>query len=468
MKRWVRKITDFFLGDTFYERIKTLLLSFAFFLIVGSYTLVRELRDTVFINVVGQEYIPVIRFWGIFALIPAIFVFSRLVDFLKRHQLMYFYSVVYGFGLLIIAHCLAHPVIGLANKVTSGDRFFGWIVYVFLEGFSPFVVSLFWSFVNSITNPEEAQKNYTFITAGSKLGGMTMTGLALWWLTSQSQCGIEIEIYNLQLLFGFSGILLLFVPFIIHLLMKKIPFRYLHGYEAAYEADKKMSKEQKEKVTFLSSLRSMGSGLIVIFKYPYVMGIFGTVFFWETIKAVFSYYRLASSGSNITPTELACYLLIQAFFLHCTGFFIALFGARTIVGYFGERKSLILVPVVIGFCILFYLLSNNSAQAIAFAYIFANAVNYAFTSPLREALYVPTTREMKFKSKSWIDAFGAKIGKGFGSMYTGLVAEFGQEFGSASSPIFFTILLGGWLWTAHLLGRRFERAIKDNEVIGFD
>ena len=399
MKQRLQSIVDFFIGNNVHERIKALLLASTFFFIIGSYTLIRELRDTVFFEIVGKDYAAMARVWSMFALIPAIFLYSRLVGLLKRHQLLYLYSIGYGIGLITIAYFLADPVIGLANKELSGDRVFGWITYFFLEGYTPFVISLFWSFVNSITNSEEAQKNYAFITAGSKLGGMFAAGMAFLWLTHDSQCGIHIDIKNLQVLFSCAGVCLLIVPLFIMKLIEIIPVRYLHGYEAAYEVDKQIVQEQHRKPVVTSWLRGMTSGLVMIFRYPYVMGIFGTVFFWEVVKAVVSYHRLViGKEATSTATEFTCYLLKQAFFLHATGFFIVLFGTRTVVAYFGERRSLIVVPMITGILLVYYFFSN-SADAIGFVYILANAVNYAFASPLREALYIPTTREMKFKSK---------------------------------------------------------------------
>ncbi len=49
------------------------------------------------------------------------------------------------------------------------------------------------------------------------------------------------------------------------------------------------------------------------------------------------------------------------------------------------------------------------------AFTLMKSINYAFSQPVKEALYIPTLKEIKFKSKSWIDAFGSKLAKGSGS-----------------------------------------------------
>ena len=106
------------------------------------------------------------------------------------------------------------------------------------------MVSVFWAFANSITNPEAAKKNYGLMVSGSKLGGMFSAGLA-WIILSHSNPFarfISSDIARHQLLLGFSAVMVLAVPFAIMALMKNVSGRYLHGYEAAYQVEKERSK----------------------------------------------------------------------------------------------------------------------------------------------------------------------------------------------------------------------------------
>jgi AAA family ATP:ADP antiporter len=96
------------------------------------------------------------------------------------------------------------------------------------------------------------------------------------------------------------------------------------------------------------------------------------------------------------------------------------------------------------------------------------AINYAFSWPLRESLYIPTVKEIKFKSKSWIDAFGSKFAKSSGSALNILAKWIGPASYFATYSFFFTGIIGLWVGTAFLLGRRFERAVAKSEVIGVD
>lgn len=453
-------------GENSSERKKTLYLIIAFFLIIASYTLVRELRNTVFVNIVGKEYAPWARIWAMITLVPAIMFYSRLVDILRRHQLLYVYTIMYSVGLLLIAYFLAHPTIGLTNEVTGKYRLFGWFVYFFLEGFSPFVVSLGWAFANSITDAEFAKSKYSLLTAGSKVGGMLAAVLGIVILRC-AECRIHWSLSDIvahQLLFCLAALFLLLVPFVIHQLMKDSSSVSLHGYEASYQAERQLQREVRKNQSVAAQISSMFAGLRTLLRSPYAFGIFGLVFFWEVLNSVFGYQRLGIGKASTTCLAgFSCYLLQHIFFLHLIGLIIALFG-RQIVMRVGERWGLLLVPLINGVLLVYYL-ASQSPTAVGIVYVLIAAMNYAFAYPLRETLYIPTTKEMKFKTKSWIDAFGAKIARGFGSSFNIAVESLTASGAFIAHAGFFAGLVGVWLVISQLLGRRYERAVKHNEVI---
>lgn len=458
------------------DRLKLFLLSLAFLLIIGGYTVIRTLKDTLFVSLVGQNYIPVARFWSIPMLVPGVMLFSKLVDVLRREQLVYLYSAFYGIGGIIIASLLSHPTIGLPNVEAGPERLFGWIIYLFIEGFNPFLVSIFWSFVNSITSPDEARVNYPIMVAASKIGGMIMSSLGLYLLQLPfwSCNGYLGEITAHQALFIIASLVLLIVPICIHKLVTAVPRRHLHGYEAAYKADKAEAEAQHAKPheaqqsllsSIAQSLYSMFSGIILLIRYPYALGMFGIVFFWEVVNSFISFERLGVKHASLTAQT--CYLLNQDFLIHAGGFLIVLVGTRVLVELIGERKSLILVPCISGILLAYYY-SAPSALSMKLVYVILRLVNFAFAVPLRERLYTPTIKAIKFKSKSWIDSFGAKLAKGAGSAYNLMIMGLSDTSKIMMGTTFFSTVIGTWIVVAHCMGKSFERAVSRNEVIGID
>lgn len=459
-----------FLGGMFnvpkdrYERIKFILLTICFAFVIGSYTIAKELKDSVFVNIVGDDYLAMAKLVTIFLLIPAALAYSRLVDIFRRYQLLAFYSLFYGVVLAIFTILLGHPTIGLANTVASKYRLFGWAYYFILEGFSPFVVGVFWAFANSVASPKEARNYYPLMVAGSKVGGITTALFAYYLLSNLSVLGRfssgNLDVLSHQILMAIVSLLLLCVPVLLLVLMKVVPGHYLHGYEAVYQLEKQMSKEHKSETGALS-------GIKMLLESPYVLGIFALVFFYESLNVVLNFQRiflLKSAASSMA--ELTASMFLQRFKMHFWGLLLSFLGVQFLLRRFGVRQCLLIVPFLMSILLVFFILTY-SADTIGYVFIGLGTINYSFSSPLREALYIPTVKDMKFKAKAWIDTFGTKFSKGTGSVFAWVSggAAAGASILSVYA-IFFAGIMSLWFVTSWLLGRRYARAIHNNEIIG--
>lgn len=451
------------------ERLKFVFLGIVFFFVIGGYTIAKEIKDSIFASIIGKDYIPLAKIISMFVLVPAIFVYSFMVDRVRRYQLLMIYSGVFSVGGLLFAYFIGNPTIGLSNTHSTPYRLFGWLFYFFVEGYSPFVVSVFWAFANSISSPEGARRNYPFMVAASKVGGMVGAGVS-WYLLSQVACDVNCsfgspsDVWVHQVILAFSSAMLLFVPLVIYLLMKTVGGRFLHGYEAVYKAEKIKGKEGKEK----EEKTGIWEGLTLLLKYPYVLGIFGMIYFYEVIATVLSYLRIGvaqADSHNVAAVSASLFKMV--FFVHITGFFMSLFGTSMLMKRLGERTCLMLVPLLSGILLLYLMVETTPTSLIA-AFIALKTVNYAFAWPVRESLYIPTIKAIKFKSKSWIDAFGSKFAKAGGSTFNIFVSHLAPALSLPAHSFFFAGVVAMWFAVALLLGRRFDRAVARNEVIGLD
>ncbi len=446
------------------EKNKILWLTLAFFCVIGSYTVLKEMKDVLFAQIVGAKYLYKVKFLSMFVLLPATLLYAKLVDYLSRFSLLVFYSLLYGIGGIVISYYLQDPVIGLANTVPSPDRTLGWVIYLFYEGVVPFVVSVFWSFANSITGPETAKKGYTLLIAGSKIGGMFTAGFAYLLFMPTSFLGHLgwSSIFMHQFLLVTSSLLLAISPAIIYVLLKTASKKSLHGYEASYEHEQK----QEEKGT---SETGMFSGLLMMFRHPYILGIFGMMFFYELVNVVLGIQRTvllqsaAKDGAAFTGE-----MFKQRFWMHFVGFILSFFGTRVLIKRLGERVCLILIPLVTGLLLTYFMLAYNE-QATLFVFMALGMLNYAFSSPLREALYIPTVRDVRFKSKAWIESFGQRFAKACGSGVIGSIQNFAVIGSSVYLSLFsgfFAITVVLWTMVAYLLGKKYVSLIKKGQAIG--
>jgi len=443
------------------EKLKFLFLAVTFFLIIGSYTLIRDLKNSIFIGLIGKSYIPIARLIVLAILIPAILLYARFVDRAKRYYLLNFYSVFYAIICLIFAFFIGHPSIGIANTDQSPYRLFGWFFYFLVEGFSPFVLSVFWAFSNSISSPDGAKRNYGLVVAGSKIGGMLTAGFAwaLFSFTSFPIVGHISDVAKHRLILILASAFLFCIPVVIKLLMRTVPGKYLRGYEAVYKVEKKRVDSGKAHTGILA-------GLKMLIQYPYVLGIFSMIFFYEILNSILSYLRLAVAQKHATSiAETSGFLFKWVFIMHLIGFVISLFGTSYLLRKLGTRTCIFLIPIIMGGVVLCFV-ASDSAVIIMIAFTVMKSVHYAFSKPVIESLYIPTLKEIKFKSKSWIDAFGSKLAKGSGSVFNLVAGQVGPALSLPLYSFFFAMIVGAWVVSAFLLGKRFDKAISSNEAIG--
>lgn len=448
-------IIDF---DDKYDKVKTISMGACFFIIIASYTIIREIKDSIFCLIVGQSFLPDAKNISSLIMIPLVLFYSWLSSKIRKEYLLIFYSLVYGIGGLVISYYMKDPIIGFYNNCPSFYRSFGWISYLFLEGFSPFLVSVLWAYFNSIVQPEELKNKYVYMILSTKIGGIISSGIAWMLMAKHFSLGIgkdEVSVY--YIIMAIASSILLFIPIILIYMLYKVPNKFLKGY----------SDKNSENIEYRDkSIEEDGSGFKLLFKYPYILGIFGMLFFWEAINVVFNYMRLSIGlKESESISEFGAFLYKNAFLTHLVGFFVAAIGTSSLINIFGQRISLVLVPLFTGGAIL-VCLYFPSTSIVIFTYIFIRAINYSFAYPLRESLYIPTTDSIKFKAKSWIDSFGSKFSKTFGSLYNKSIQFIPVAIVGSFQFGFFLIIIFSWTFLANYMGKSWEKSIKEKKIIG--
>jgi AAA family ATP:ADP antiporter len=237
----------------------------------------------------------------------------------------------------------------------------------------------------------------------------------------------------------------------------------MHGYEAAYQAEKKRPSSEE---SLLEKVRNGISGLLVIIKNPYVAGISGLVFIYEIIIVIFDYRVLIFADKTYTSVEaLSSYYALYYLCMHGIGLIISLLGTIPLQRLLGLTTSLFICPTVAGILIVgthFY----PTATSLFIALVLLRSFNYALNHPTREALYIPTTKTIKFKAKAWTDAFGSRAAKATGSAFNkaskALVASEALFLSTAAS----LGLVGIWFAITNYLANRFKKAVENKELIG--
>jgi ATP:ADP antiporter, AAA family len=439
----------------FKKNKQTIILFICFLLIMATFTLMKELRDFVFVLTVGKKFIPEIKNLTYMLMIPMVSIYAFAASTLNKNKLLITYSLLYGIIGLFLSYFITHSSIGLHNETTSHNRIFGWVFYIFVEGIKPFVVSVLWSFFNSISNPSDVKNQYISMTIATKIGGVLASTAAF----AMASFGASFAISYINLCFWISilsSIFMLLITVAIAYFSYSVEENETQGY-----ADKIENKNKSEEGNIKFS-----SGLKTFFKYPYALGILGMTFFWEIINVIFNYMKIGVGLDNTEcRMEFLSFLYENSFWSNAAGLAVAIFGTTYIIKRFGERVSIILVPIFIGIGIFVFLFSKATGTVI-FVYAALKAINDSFACPVREALYIPTTREIRFQTKTWIDSFGAKLAKALAGVYIKTTQFVPIQFLQLTQVSFFSSIIFVWTIMAYCLGKKWQSTIRNKELIG--
>lgn len=440
------RIIRFLWGDLKGNELKKfLMLALGFFFIIGAYWPIKTIKDTIFINIVGATYQPWVKILSVLLFFPLILIYSKLIDIYSKERMVYVLSFSYGIIGLLFVFLFYHPTLGLENTTPDASRLMGWLFFLYAESFSSLMVSLFWSFIHDITTPESAQKGYGLIIFGTQLGGFLM--ILLGKILTQDPALYASRVALVTLI---SVVMIFAIALVTFILQHVVNKKDMQSFQEQHNITEEPAKRS---VGFLDGLR-------LLLTHPYVFGIFLVIFFHEFIATIMNYQMLLLVDSTYSdPGMRTKFMFNYALAVQAIACLFGLLGTSFFQRRFGIKFCIIAYPILLGLSISSYLI-NPTLQTIFFVMIIAKAINYAFNQPAKEALYIPTTKSIKYKSKAWIDMFGMRFSKAFGS---GINKALGP-FIAATGPVVLGVVII-WAFLASMLGNTFNKAVADKKLI---
>ncbi len=445
-------------GDLTIEEVKKFgILAATLSLIIGTYWMLRVMKNPSFDLLVGFEWQPRAKFASIISVAFAVLFYSKLVDFFAKKTLFYIICLFYGLGFVAVAYFISNPDLASVSSWAPSlaplfawipGRGLGWFSYLFLESFGSIVPALFWSFVASTTTTESAKRGYAMIMSCTQIG--TILGPTV--------VKNYVKIVGLPALWAIGGTVICIVPLMISLYSALIPQEHMSAAEQA-----------KPKTGMLE-------GMKLLLTRSYLMGILVVVTMYEVISTIIE-YQMNTCIKKLYPASLdggAKFAELDALNGQCLGvlsFVFALLGTSFFMRRFGLKFCLISFPTTIGITVLAvfaYYLSGAEAQHLMWAFFSAVVVikglNYALNNPSKEILYIPTSKDVKFKTKGWIDAFGNRTAKACGALVTdslGSSLSVLVSYGTVAS----LAILAFWISVAPFVGNTFGKLQAENKII---
>ncbi len=413
--------------------------------IIGIFWVLAPTKDIVFVSLVGRDYLPYAKLFSVLFLLPILAVYSYLLDIYVRHKVFYALCCFYGVAILAFALYFSS---GVFLDQPTIYNVYGWLWYGFVESFGVIMASYFWSFVADTSTPDSAKKWYIFLVFGAQIGGLIGP------LTMYSVS----HIYGPDIIVACTGFLCFVLAAMMYYFVRCTPKGLLKGYHGHVHAgNNKEEKTKKPKVGFFEGLR-------LILKYPYVTGIACIGMVWALVSTVIEFYlKINAAQAYTTLFELNQFFFFYAVSMNIVSLGALCLGVARIGNYWGIQRTLAYFPFIVlgGFVVLGIWQTLWSSF---FVLIVIKGLNYVLHDPLKEQLYIPTSKGTKYKAKSWIDTFGFRGAKCVGSAVHMLRPVLQSYFVGVSSLVCCMLILL-WMRVAWYVGQYHAEAIKNDEQI---
>ncbi len=389
-----------------------------FVLLFASYFMLRPVRETFGIagGVKNLQWLFTGTFVATLMVVP---LYGWIAATMPRRRLL---PILYTFAAAVMAGFATSLAVDPANV---------WIArafYIWLSVMNLFVISMAWSLMADLFEPERSHRLFGPMAAGASLGGLIGPLISGALVAS----------------LGESGLLFLSAALLLSTL---VCVRYLLRWRD--RLGPRTDAASPERIG-----GSIWAGLTLILRSPYLLAIAGFVLLLTT-ASTFLYFEQARIVAATFPNRIAqtqVFATIDATVQSLT-IFIQIFLTGRLAKRLGVTVLLTAVPAVmmLGFGLLSML---ATFPVLVVVMIVRRVGEYALVRPGREMLFSSLDAETKYKAKNAIDTFVYRGGDAVaGWVYAGLAAVASMAVVAVAGAV----LAGAWAAVGYAIGRSHDR-----------
>jgi AAA family ATP:ADP antiporter len=375
------------------EGVSALLLTANIFYILAFYSALKIVRDALILSEAGAvaaAYASAGQALLMLGFVPAYGVVASRVSRVW---------LICGVMLFFASNLLVFALIG-----TTGVRI-GIAFYLWIGVFNMAAIAQFWAFANDLYSTERGKRLFPLIGIGASLGAVIGSGL-----TSVAFAGVGP--YRLMLMAA-AGLL---VPVGLTVWVHRREKRRLAG-PRPLEARATSEKDDARRATSAADAakaeqplsRVGGFQLVAADRYLRLIAMLVLVFSLVNTLGGFilnSMITAEAGGDRALIGQLAGQ---NQTWVNLVSLFLQAFVVSRIFKYAGVRTALFILPVIaLGGNALIALLPIFTV--VRWAKILENSADYSIQNTTRHALFLPTSREAKYKAKQAIDSFFVRAG----------------------------------------------------------
>jgi ATP:ADP antiporter, AAA family len=367
------------------EGTTALLLAANLFLFLALYYVLRPVRQSLILSESGaraQSYAGAAQALLLLGLVPA---YGALATRVNRIRLIAIVTMFFASNLVIFYF------IGRA-----GWRL-GLAFYIWLGIFNLMVPAQLWAFANDIYSNERGKRLFPLVGIGSSLGAWVGAEVA-------AQLFGSLGPYRLMLIAAACLVVCLLLTILINRRERRVAGRDEQSKAAAEQplgSDGGFSLVLAQRYLLYIAL------LTVVLNLVNTLGEFLLASFVEAeaVRAV----QAGTAGGLGTAGWIGSFYGSFYATVNLLGFLIQAFLVSRIFKYLGVRGALFILPLIA--------LASYSSMAffpvlaiVRTAKILENSTDYSIQNTVRQALFLPTSREAKYKAKQAIDSFFWRAG----------------------------------------------------------
>ncbi len=330
--------------------------------------------------------------------------------------------------------------------------YLGWCFHAFADFYHPVIMSTVSSFMCTTTTPQQAAREFGIFFLIARFGAVAMSYIGNLFLQSYSHVpfkaisvltlGISISVFLCTLCVSF---LALFV-------------KEESSFTPAQKIGDKNDSEKQERL-----------GVAAIFchviKNPYTASMLLSVSLSEILSNIAEYHLgVHVTGSDTTAAGIGNYLFLYNGLSQSIGTVLGYTSTYALRARIPYPYLLALTPLMVGLCFFSLFLQSHSILFLIISIATMRSVIHGFDVPVRKMLYIPTSAEVQFSARSFIES----VGSSFAKCCAAGIAYFGYATLVAHPliiPAFGGVLSLMWGRVTYLLGGMYQRVVDSQETI---
>ena len=288
-----------------------------------------------------------------------------------------------------------------ASQLTVGIAFFVWVGI-----FNLMIIAQFWAFANDVYTVEQGKRLFAIVAFGASLGA----------IAGSKAAEMLAEQVDLYVILGVAAAILGLCIVLTNLIHQREKHRARDTAAAATPGDKGEAEPDADAVI------KGRSGFALVFADKYLLFIALLMLILNLVNTT-GEYILGETLTNIAKERVAAGQMAEGDIGSWIGAFYgnfffwvntvsavvqALFVSR-IIRWIGVRGALLVLPVVALGAYAILVVAPVLAM-IRGAKIAENSLDYSLNNTTRQTLFLPTSREAKYKAKQAVDTFFVRLG----------------------------------------------------------